>query len=35
LEPVLPQQPVLSLAELPPHVQLSAIATWEVMRAAA
>ncbi|MFN0097797.1 MAG: flagellar biosynthesis protein FlhA [Gemmatimonadaceae bacterium] len=35
LEPVLPQQPVLSLAELPAHVQLSAIATWEVMRVAA
>ncbi len=35
LEPVLPHQPVLSLAELPANVQLSAIATWEVPRAAA
>ncbi len=35
LEPVLPHQPVISLAELPPNVQLSAIATWEVARAAA
>ncbi|MBK7908542.1 MAG: flagellar biosynthesis protein FlhA [Gemmatimonadetes bacterium] len=35
LEPVLPNQPVLSLAELPANVQLSAIATWEVPRAAA
>lgn len=35
LEPVLPHQPVISLAELPANVQLSAIATWEVTRAAA
>lgn len=35
LEPVLPHQPVLSLAELPANVQLSTIATWEVPRAAA
>lgn len=35
LEPVLPHQPVLSLAELPANVQLSAIATWEVQRVAA
>ena len=35
LEPVLPHQPVLSLAELPANVQLSAIAMWEVPRAAA
>ncbi|MBL8995736.1 MAG: flagellar biosynthesis protein FlhA [Gemmatimonadales bacterium] len=35
LEPVLPYQPVLSLAELPANVQLSAIATWEVQRVAA
>ena len=35
LEPVLPNRPVLSLAELPANVQLSAIATWEVPRAAA
>ncbi len=35
LEPVLPNQPVLSLAELPANVQLSAIAMWEVPRAAA
>ncbi len=35
LEPVLPHQPVLSLSELPANVQLSAIATWEVPRAAA
>ena len=35
LEPVLPAQPVLSLAELPANVQLSTIATWELQRVAA
>jgi flagellar biosynthesis protein FlhA len=29
LEPVLPNVPVLSLAELPPHVNLQTIATWD------
>ncbi|HVX41881.1 MAG TPA: flagellar biosynthesis protein FlhA [Gemmatimonadaceae bacterium] len=30
VEPVLPNLPVVSLAELPPYVKLSATATWEV-----
>jgi flagellar biosynthesis protein FlhA len=30
VEPVLPNLPVVSLAELPPYVKLSAIATGEV-----
>ncbi|HEY9225813.1 MAG TPA: flagellar biosynthesis protein FlhA, partial [Gemmatimonadaceae bacterium] len=29
VEPVLPNLPVVSLAELPPYVKLSAVATWE------
>ncbi|MGH2898320.1 MAG: FHIPEP family type III secretion protein, partial [Solirubrobacteraceae bacterium] len=29
IEPVLPNLPVISLAELPPYVKLSAVATWE------
>jgi flagellar biosynthesis protein FlhA len=31
VEPVLPNLPVVSLAELPSYVKLSAVATWEVM----
>ncbi|MBX6364085.1 MAG: flagellar biosynthesis protein FlhA [Gemmatimonadetes bacterium] len=34
IEPVLPTIPVLSLAELPPQVNLQAVATWEVPNAA-
>jgi flagellar biosynthesis protein FlhA len=34
IEPVLPNLPVISLAELPPYVKLSAVATWEVSHAA-
>lgn len=34
IEPVLPTIPVLSLAELPPQVNLQAVATWEVPHAA-
>jgi len=30
IEPVLPNLPVVSLAELPPYVKLSAVATWEL-----
>jgi flagellar biosynthesis protein FlhA len=30
VEPVLPNLPVVSLAELPPYVKLSAVATWEI-----
>ncbi len=30
VEPVLPNLPVVSLAELPPYVKLSSIATWEL-----
>ncbi len=30
VEPVLPNLPVVSLAELPPYVKLSSVATWEV-----
>ena len=30
IEPVMPQVPVVSLAELPPTVTLSAVATWEL-----
>jgi len=33
VEPVLPNLPVVSLAELPPYVKLSATATWEVAHA--
>ena len=34
VEPVLPNLPVVSLAELPTYVKLSAVATWEVGHAA-
>jgi flagellar biosynthesis protein FlhA len=34
IEPVLPQVPVISLAELPPQVSVSSVATWEVKHAA-
>ena len=30
IEPVLPNLPIISLAELPPYVRLSSIATWEI-----
>ncbi len=30
IEPVLPNLPIISLAELPPFVRLSSVATWEV-----
>ncbi|HYD52451.1 MAG TPA: flagellar biosynthesis protein FlhA [Gemmatimonadaceae bacterium] len=30
VEPVLPQLPVVSLAELPPHVRLTSLATWDL-----
>lgn len=30
IEPVMPNVPVLSLAELPPHINLQSIATWEM-----
>jgi flagellar biosynthesis protein FlhA len=33
IEPVLPSLPVVSLAELPPYVKLSSVATWEVRHA--
>jgi flagellar biosynthesis protein FlhA len=33
IEPVLPNLPVVSLAELPPYVKLSSVATWEMARA--
>jgi hypothetical protein len=33
IEPVLPNLPVISLAELPPYVKLSAVATWEDVNA--
>ncbi|MCU0626523.1 MAG: flagellar biosynthesis protein FlhA [Gemmatimonadaceae bacterium] len=33
IEPVLPGIPVISLAELPPSVNLTAVATWEVSHA--
>ena len=33
LEPVLPAIPVVSLAELPPHIELITIATWELPNA--
>jgi len=32
VEPVLPNLPVVSLAELPPFVRLSSVATWDVAR---
>jgi flagellar biosynthesis protein FlhA len=35
IEPVLPNVPVISLAELPPHVNLKSVATWEMKRNAA
>ena len=34
IEPVLPSLPVVSLAELPPTVTLSSVATWELTHAA-
>ena len=34
VEPVLPNLPVVSLAELPTYVKLSAVATWEIAHAA-
>ena len=34
VEPVLPNLPVISLAELPAFVRLSSVATWEVQHAA-
>jgi len=34
IEPVMPDVPVLSLAELPPQVSLQAVATWELPDAA-
>ncbi|MCX5767517.1 MAG: flagellar biosynthesis protein FlhA [Gemmatimonadetes bacterium] len=34
IEPVMPQLPVVSLAELPPFVNLSTIGTWELKHAA-
>jgi flagellar biosynthesis protein FlhA len=34
IEPVLPNLPVVSLAELPAYVKLSAVATWEIGNAA-
>ena len=33
VEPVLPDLPVLSLAELPPHTPIQSLATWELPRA--
>jgi flagellar biosynthesis protein FlhA len=33
IEPVLPNLPVVSMAELPPYVKLSSVATWEVSHA--
>jgi len=34
IEPVLPNLPVVSLAELPAYIKLSAVATWEIGNAA-
>jgi flagellar biosynthesis protein FlhA len=34
IEPVMPRVPVLSLAELPPQVNLQSVATWEIDHAA-
>ncbi len=34
VEPVLPGLPVISLAELPAHVKLNSVATWELPNAA-
>ena len=34
VEPVLPHLPVVSLAELPPHVKLDSVGTWELANAA-
>jgi flagellar biosynthesis protein FlhA len=34
IEPVLPNVPVISLAELPPQANLKTVATWEVLHAA-
>jgi flagellar biosynthesis protein FlhA len=34
IEPVLPDVPVVSLAELPSHINLRSVATWELELAA-
>ncbi len=34
IEPVLPNVPVISLAELPPQASLRSLATWEMLNAA-
>jgi flagellar biosynthesis protein FlhA len=34
VDPVLPQLPILSLGELPPHTPITSVATWELTRAA-
>jgi flagellar biosynthesis protein FlhA len=34
VEPVLPNLPIVSMAELPPYVKLSSVATWETANAA-
>jgi flagellar biosynthesis protein FlhA len=34
IEPVLPNVPVVSLAELPPQANLQSVATWEMPNAA-
>jgi flagellar biosynthesis protein FlhA len=34
IEPVMPNVPVISLAELPPYISLSSVATWELQNAA-
>jgi len=34
VEPVMPNLPVISLAELPPHIGLNSVATWELANAA-
>src|SRR5690606_35762138 len=34
IEPVMPHVPVISLAELPSHVNLQSLATWELSDAA-
>ena len=31
IEPVLPALPVVSIGELPPHVNLNSVATWEMV----
>ena len=34
IDPVVPQLPILSLGELPPHTPVTSLATWELSRAA-